>query len=50
VTTLNNDVLVGWHEKEPDNPLFNTSEQLDKLVEEGKHGMKTGEGFYQYKK
>lgn len=48
--TNNNAFCTGWHEKEPDNPLFHPSERLNKLVEEGKYGMKTGEGFYQYKK
>ncbi|XP_065909523.1 hydroxyacyl-coenzyme A dehydrogenase, mitochondrial-like [Dysidea avara] len=43
-------ILDGWHEKEPDNPLFNPSELLNSLVKDGKLGMKTGEGFYQHKK
>ncbi len=43
-------VSSGWHEKYPDHPLFDTSPLLDKLVSEGKHGRKTGEGFYSYKK
>ncbi|XP_071830198.1 hydroxyacyl-coenzyme A dehydrogenase, mitochondrial-like [Apostichopus japonicus] len=43
-------IMDGWHEKFPDNPLFNTSEKLTKLVEEGKLGVKSGEGFYSYKK
>ena len=42
--------IVGWHEKFPDNPLFDKIALLDKLVEEGKLGMKSGEGFYSYKK
>jgi len=41
---------AGWHEKEPNNPLFNPSELLNGLVKDGKLGMKTGEGFYQHKK
>jgi 3-hydroxyacyl-CoA dehydrogenase len=32
----------------PDNPLFNSSEWLDRLVKEGKLGRKTGEGFFKY--
>jgi len=42
--------IAGWHEKEPNNPLFNPSELLNSLVKDGKLGMKTGEGFYQHKK
>jgi len=42
--------IVGWHEKFPDNPLFHKIALLDKLVEEGKLGVKSGEGFYSYKK
>ncbi|GAB0087968.1 3-hydroxyacyl-CoA dehydrogenase [Sergentomyia squamirostris] len=44
------DILSGWHEIYPDNPLFNPIEILDKMVEEGKFGVKSGEGFYSYKK
>ena len=41
---------LGWHEKMPENPLFNPLPTLNKLVSEGKLGVKTGEGFYSYKK
>ena len=40
----------GWHEAYPDQPLFNPSPLLTKKVEEGKTGMKAGEGFYKYEK
>ncbi|KAK2164110.1 hypothetical protein LSH36_68g01035 [Paralvinella palmiformis] len=43
-------IVKGWHEKHPDNPLFNPCPLLDKLVSEGKLGMKSGEGFYKYNK
>lgn len=47
---LTTKLITGWHKKEPENPLFKPSELLNKLVEDGKFGMKTGEGFYQHKK
>ena len=40
----------GWNAAYPENPLFQPSESVNKLVEEGKLGMKTGEGFYKYDK
>lgn len=43
-------IIDGWHKKFPDNPLFKPVDALNKLVEEGKLGVKTGEGFYNYKK
>jgi len=43
-------VLEGWHKKFPDNPVFVPTETVKKLVKEGKLGVKTGEGFYKYKK
>lgn len=39
-----------WHKIYPDNALFNPIPLLDKLVSEGKLGVKSGEGFYKYKK
>lgn len=45
-----NSILSGWHEKDPENPLFKPIESLQKLVKEGKLGVKTGEGYYTYKK
>ncbi|XP_050521413.1 hydroxyacyl-coenzyme A dehydrogenase, mitochondrial-like [Daktulosphaira vitifoliae] len=45
-----NSILNGWHKKYPENPLFNPCPSLQKLVDEKKLGVKTGEGFYSYKK
>lgn len=47
-TTRN--ILQGWHEKFPENPLFSPIPILDDLVDAGKLGVKSGEGFYNYKK
>ncbi|KAG8190785.1 hypothetical protein JTE90_005821 [Oedothorax gibbosus] len=41
-------IMEGWHEKYPDNPLFEPSKLLKKLVSEGKLGKKSGEGIYKY--
>ncbi|CAL1541590.1 unnamed protein product [Lymnaea stagnalis] len=43
-------IIDGWSKKEPDNPLFQPSQMLNKLVKENKLGMKSGEGFYKYDK
>jgi len=43
-------IIDGWHKNYPENELFKPSPMLDKLVAEGKLGMKTGEGFYKYEK
>lgn len=45
-----NSIINGWHEKFPENPLFNPLPSLQKLVDEKKLGVKTGEGYYSYKK
>lgn len=47
-TTKN--ILEGWHHKYPENELFKPIECIQKLVSEGKLGVKSGEGFYKYKK
>ncbi|XP_014361364.2 hydroxyacyl-coenzyme A dehydrogenase, mitochondrial [Papilio machaon] len=43
-------ILDGWHKKYPDQQLFKPIPLLNKLVSEGKLGVKTGEGFYKYEK
>jgi len=43
-------IMDGWSAKYPDVELFRQSELLNKLVAEGKHGIKAGEGFYKYNK
>ncbi|XP_062558677.1 hydroxyacyl-coenzyme A dehydrogenase, mitochondrial-like [Armigeres subalbatus] len=45
-----NNIIQGWHKKFPDNPLFTPPKLIEKLVSEGKLGVKSGEGFYSYKK
>ncbi|KAL3996572.1 Rho guanine nucleotide exchange factor 40 [Sarotherodon galilaeus] len=42
-------VIEAFKTKDPNNPLFDSSDLLNKLVAEGKLGIKTGEGFYKYK-
>ena len=43
-------IIDSWHERFPQEPLFNPSATVNKLVSEGKFGIKSGEGFYNYKK
>lgn len=45
-----NNILNGWHAKYPENPLFQPIAKLEELVNAGKLGVKSGEGFYSYKK
>eukprot|EP00127_Corallochytrium_limacisporum_P001897 Clim_evm52s88 gene=Clim_evmTU52s88 len=47
---ITHSVIAGWHKKFPDSPLFEPSKLLDKLVAEGKTGIKAGEGVYKYNK
>ena len=42
-------IIDGWHQIYPENPLFAPSGTVNKLVEEGKLGRKTGAGFFQYR-
>lgn len=43
-------IIDGWHKLYPEKELFQPNDLLNKLVEEGKNGVKSGEGFYSYKK
>lgn len=43
-------ILDGWHKKYPDQQLFKPIPLLNKLVSEGKLGVKSGEGFFKYSK
>lgn len=43
-------IMDGWHEAYPDEPLFKPSPLVEKLVSEGKLGVKSGHGFYSYPK
>lgn len=43
-------IMDGWSEAFKDNELFQPSPLLNKMVADGKCGMKSGEGFYNYKK
>lgn len=45
-----NSVLEGWHKKYPDVEIFKPVPLQQRLVAEGKLGIKTGEGFYKYNK
>lgn len=38
-----------FHEVFPENPQYEPSYLLDKMVKDGKLGVKSGEGFYKYK-
>uniref|UniRef100_A0A1B6L7V5 3-hydroxyacyl-CoA dehydrogenase n=1 Tax=Graphocephala atropunctata TaxID=36148 RepID=A0A1B6L7V5_9HEMI len=45
-----NSIVTGWHEKYPDNALFEPLKSMQELVKQGKLGAKTGEGYYKYDK
>lgn len=42
-------ILDGWHELYPEEKQFEPSDVLNRLVNEGKLGKKSGQGFYSYK-
>lgn len=42
--------MDGWHKAYPNMEIFEPSKTLADLVGAGKLGMKSGEGFYNYKK
>ncbi|XP_059477652.1 hydroxyacyl-coenzyme A dehydrogenase, mitochondrial-like [Neocloeon triangulifer] len=43
-------ILDGWAKKFPDEPLFKPIQMINEKVAQGKFGVKSGEGFYVYKK
>lgn len=43
-------ILQGWVKSYPDNPSFVVPKTLENLVKEGKLGVKSGHGFYDYSK
>lgn len=43
-------ILEVYQKVEPENPLFKPIPMLNKMIEEGSFGVKTGKGFYEYNK
>jgi len=43
-------IIDGWAQRYPDVGIFKPSELLNKMVAEGKLGLKSGQGFYDYSK
>eukprot|EP00755_Sulcionema_specki_P015531 Sspe_Gene.59666::Locus_32783_Transcript_1_1_Confidence_1.000_Length_1127::g.59666::m.59666/K00022/HADH; 3-hydroxyacyl-CoA dehydrogenase len=41
-------IIDGWHQKFPEETLFNPSPLLNKMIEENKLGVKAGKGFYSH--
>ncbi|KAI6186547.1 3-hydroxybutyryl-CoA dehydrogenase [Aphelenchoides besseyi] len=41
-------ILGGWHQSYPDDPRYMPMPSMEKLIEEGKLGRKTGQGFHTY--
>ncbi|XP_055349631.1 hydroxyacyl-coenzyme A dehydrogenase, mitochondrial-like [Paramacrobiotus metropolitanus] len=42
-------IIQGWHKKMPNDPLFAPVRTIQRMVEEGRLGRKSGSGFYEYK-
>lgn len=42
-------IMDGWHAQYPEEVAFTPSPLLNSLVDSGKNGRKSGEGFYKYK-
>lgn len=45
-----NMIAKGWAQDYPEESLFRPVPVIERLVKEGKHGVKSGQGFYSYKK
>ena len=43
-------IFQGWQQNYPDNELFRVPQSVKTLVDQGKLGRKSGEGFYNYSK
>jgi len=43
-------IVDGWRKDDPENQLFAASPLLDQMVADGKLGIKSGQGFFNYKK
>lgn len=41
-------IVQGWHARYPNEPQFAPSETLNRLVKEGRLGVKSGRGFFEY--
>jgi 3-hydroxyacyl-CoA dehydrogenase len=41
-------IMEGWHRRFPQDPLFEPSKLLRRMVKEGKLGRKSGRGFYEW--
>lgn len=43
-------IMDGWHAEYPENKLFDPCELMSSMVKEGRLGVKSGKGIYDYKK